>query len=347
MHIVLVGTGVLPIPPTGYGGVERTIAELGEALRAAGEQVTILNEVRHGRSTDEYWFARGLPRKIRELGPEVVHASTPVVANRLALAGIPYVYTTHSRHWFEQSAWSHRWGLWLERRAVRRSAAPVALTDRLRAEIARRVPTADGALRVIPIGVDPARFRPDWAARTGHRAIGLGVVRPFKRWELAAAALRGTGFSLRILGPSPDPEYAARVRAAGEGVEILGEVSEADLLKALGESDLMLHPSRVELLAGAVIQGLASGLPVLGAGPVADLVEPGTGACAPEGATEEQIVAFLRARALEYGADPARRRADGTAARAVAERRFSWARVAEAHVAMYREVARAHPAIRR
>jgi alpha-maltose-1-phosphate synthase len=347
VHVVLVGTGVLPIPPTGYGGVERTISELAVALRKNGHRVTIVQEVRHGRSVDEYRFALDLPRRLRRLDADVLHASTPVVANRLALAGVPYAYTTHSRHWFEQSAWTHRWGLFLERRAVRASVAPVALTDRLRSEVARRVPSAAGRLRVIPIGVDPERFRPDWTVRTGRRAIGLGIVRPLKRWELAAAALRGTGVSLRIVGPTPDPEYAARVRAAGENVELLGEVSEAELRRALGESDLMVHPSRVELLAGAVIQGLASGLPVLGAGPVADLVEPGTGACAPPSATDAEIVAYLHARAVEYAGDPVRRRADGEAARAVAERRFSWARVAEAHGSMYDEVARAHPLSRR
>jgi glycosyltransferase involved in cell wall biosynthesis len=347
VRIALVGTGVLAIPPLGYGGVERTIAELGEALRAAGNEVTILNEVRRGRSTDEYRFAVRLPARVRALEADVVHASTPVVANRLAVAGIPYVYTTHSRHWFEQSAWTHRWGLFLERRAVRRAVAPVALTDRLRTEIARRVPSSAGSLRVIPIGVDPARFRPDWSARTGHRAIGVGVVRSFKRWELAAAALRGTGISLRIIGPAPDPEYAARVVAAGDDVQILGEVPEPGLRRALGESDLMMHPSRVELLAGAVLQGLASGLPVLGADPVADLVEPGTGACAPTAATDEEIVEFLRVRALELIADPGQLRTEGEAARRVAERRFSWARVAEAHGAMYEEVARARPLSRR
>jgi glycosyltransferase involved in cell wall biosynthesis len=340
VHIVLVGTGVLPIPPSGYGGVERTIAELATALRAAGHTVTIVNEVRRGRTIDEYWFAVGLPRAIRALRGDVVHASTPVVANRLAWAGIPFAYTSHSRHWFERTSARHRWGLYLERRAVRRSIAPVALTDRLRAEIARRVPSSAHSLRVIPIGVDPERFRPDWSARTGARAIGVGVVRPFKRWELAAAALRGTGISLRIVGPAPDAEYAQQVRAAGDAVEISGEISEDDLRHALAESDLMVHPSRVELLAGAVVQGLSAGLPILGAAPVADLVEPGCGACAPESLNEEQIVAFLRARALEYASDPGRRRRDGEAARAVAERRFSWARVAEAHGAMYEEMAR-------
>ncbi len=343
MRIVLVGTGVLPIPPTGYGGVERTIAELAEALGRSGHVVSIVNEVRRGRSLDEYWFSLGLPKKLSREAYDVVHASTPVVANRLGGARIPYVYTTHSRHWFERDSWRARWGYFLERRAVRRATVPIALTDRLRREIASRVPSVARSLAVIPIGVDVEKFRPEWSARTGRTALGVGVVRPFKRWELAARALKGTGFRLRLIGPTPDPDYATRVRAEGDHVEILGEVPETELRRALAEGDLLLHPSRVELLAGAVLQGLSSGLPVLGAAPVADLVEPGTGACAPDRATDEEIVAFLRSQVVAYAADPGRLRTEGTAARQVAERRFSWERVAEAHVALYREAASLRP----
>ncbi len=335
MRILLVGTGVQPIPPTGYGGVERTIAEFSDALRRAGEEVTVVNEVRRGRSLDEYWFALGLPRLLRDLEFDVLHASTPVVANRLALAGVPYVYTTHSRHWFERVGLRQRFGFWLERRAVRRAAATVALTERLASEVRRRT-GGRGRLEVIPIGVDTERFRPRWDRRTGNRVLGVGVVRPFKRWELAAAALRGTGTRLTIAGPIPDPEYAARVRAAGEGVELAGEVDQTRLEELYGESDLLVHPSRVELLPGAVLQGLAAGLPVVGCEVIASLLEPGvTGFATAPNAGEPAIVDGLREAFRLLLGDPSRRRAMGEAARASAVSRFSWATVVERHRALY------------
>jgi glycosyltransferase involved in cell wall biosynthesis len=340
VRIALVGTGVQPIPPTGYGGVERTVAEFARALRAAGEEVTIVQRVRRGRSLDEYLFARELPKLLRNEAYDIVHASTPVVANRLAGLGRPFVYTTHSRHWYLRRTLTDLWGLSLERRAVRRAEATVALTAALAERI--RAQTADAPpkrLRVIPIGVDADRFAPDWSARTGRRALGVGLVAPFKRWELAARALKGTGLELAIAGPAPDASYAARVRAAGDRVTLLGELDEATLARRYAESDLLVHPSRVELLAGVVLQGLAAGLPVLGAEPVAELVEDSvTGWTAPVGSTDDSIAEFLGYRARRLTADDPMRRRMGEAARASALRRFAWPAVVEAHRALYGEV---------
>lgn len=337
MRILLAGTGVQPIPPTGYGGVERTIAEFGAALTAAGQTVTILNEVRRGRSIDELRFARSLRRRIRAGEYDVLHASTPLVAHALAQRRWPFVYTSHSRHWFEARGLGGRWGRHVERRAVRESAATVALTDRLRREILRQCgpPVAD-RVAVIPIGVATDRFVPRWEGRTGRRAIGVGVVRPFKRWEIAARALAGTGWELTIVGPTPDPRYAAEVRAAGEGVRLAGELPEDDLRRALSEADLMVHPSRVELLAGAVLQGMSSGLPVLGSAAVADLVPSGAGA-APAGESDAaDLTRFLREHAVEYLRSPSRLREEGQRARQWAEARFAWPAVVGAHLELYR-----------
>ncbi len=336
MRVVLVGTGVQPIPPTGYGGVERTIAEFADALRRAGHEALVLNEVRHARSSDEYRFALRLPERVRALAGDVVHASTPVVANRLALARVPFVYTTHSRHWFEATGLGGRWGRFLEVRAVRRAAHVVALTDRLRDRLLERAGASLAPrLSVIPLGVDADRFQPDWPRRGGRRALGVGVVAPFKRWELAARALSGTGWRLRIVGPTPDRAYADALRRLGPHVTLSGELPDAGLRDAYAESDLLLHPSRVELLAGAVVQGLAAGLPVLGAAPVASLIGEGCGGAVDVTADDAAIEAFLRQRVLDYDREPARLRHDGEAARASAIARFAWPAVVAAHLSVY------------
>ena len=339
MRITLVGTGVQAIPPVGYGGVERTIAEFADALRSAGHAPVVVNRVRHGRSVDEYLFSLSVPAMVRAARGDVVHASTPVVANRLAMAGIPFVYTTHSRHWFARAGARQRFGFWLERRAVARARATVALTDVLRSEIARRVPSAAHRLAVIPIGVDAARFRPDPAARTGRVALGVGVVAPMKRWEVAAAAAGDAGWTFRLLGPTPDASYAERVRAAGPSVELLGEVTDDELRREYARADVLVHPSRVEVLAGAVLQGLSAGLPVLGADPVAGLVDPGrTGWTSPPGADDAALRAFFadRLRALS---DDGVRRTMSAAARATAETKYAWASVVRAHLELYERVA--------
>jgi glycosyltransferase involved in cell wall biosynthesis len=335
VRIALVGTGVQAIPPVGYGGVERTIAEYADALRSAGHDPVVLNRVRHGRSVDEYLFSLSVPAMVRETGAEVVHASTPVVANRLSLAGIPFVYTTHSRHWFERAGARQRFGFWLEQRAVRGARATVALTPALRDEIVRRVPRAGSRIEVIPIGVDTERFRPDPSARTGRVALGVGVVRPMKRWELAARAAQEAGWSFRLVGPTPDPGYAEGLRAIGPAVELLGEVTDDELRREYARADVLLHPSRVEILAGAVLQGLSAGLPVLGAAPVGALVDDGrTGWTARSGSSDAEIEGFLASHLRELSDRTVRERLSEEA-RFVALDRYSWKSVVRAHLGLY------------
>jgi glycosyltransferase involved in cell wall biosynthesis len=339
VRVVLIGGGVHPIPPTGYGGTERFIADLATALRAAGHDARVVNQVRHRRQRDEYPFAWHLPRLLREEPYDVLHANSPVVGNRLAGKGLPYVYTTHSRHWFYRERWTHRVGYWLERRAVRKASAPIALTDRLATAMRAAVGPTRRPIEVIPFGVDTDRLRPDWSVRTGTAALGVGVVAPFKRWELAATALAGSGVRLTIVGPVADPAYGRTVRAIGDHVALAGEVSDDDLVQRFARSDFLVHPSGVELLPGAVIQGLAAGLPVLG-GPALDgLVENDrTGWVVPD-ADRSAFVRATGAHARALKEDAGLRRRMGDAARASAEARFAWPSVVARYVAVYRAVA--------
>lgn len=338
VRVLLIGGGVHPIPPTGYGAVERILDEFRRALVAAGVEAEVVNRVRKRRMRDEYPFAWELPSLLRGQRYDVLHANTPVVANRLAGRQLPFVYTSHSRHWFYRERWTHRWGYFLERRAVRRATAVVALTDPLAATMRRVVRPPLPPLAVIPFGVDTARFRPIPGARTGRRALGVGVVAPFKRWEIAARALRGTGISLTVVGPRPDPAYAALVRSAGDSVTLTGEVDPAELVRLYGESDFLVHPSSVEVLSAAVVEALASGLPVLGGPAVAGVVDDGrTGWVVP--ATENGALADgLRAHATALAEDPTLRARMGAESRGVAESRYAWPRVVERHLEVYRDV---------
>jgi glycosyltransferase involved in cell wall biosynthesis len=340
VKVLLVGTGAHSIPPHGYGAVERVLFEYGQALEHAGHPVRILNEVRGTGSLAEYRFALRLPSRLLRESYDIVHVSTPVVANRLALAGIPYIYTSHSRHWFWRQTWRHRWGFWLERRAVRGAAAAVALTPAVEAAMRRTTAIPPGVpLRVIPYGVNADDYAPAWDLRTGRRALGVGLVLPLKRWEVAAAALKGTGITLRIAGPTPDAAYSARVRAAGEGVELLGEVDEPRLRQLYAESDLLLHPSVVEVLPRAVLEAMASGLPVVGSSAIG-AVFPDEKAGLVSGAETdlEDLVRFFRASVEQLAGDERLRREMGETARAIARETYSWDRVVAAHVALYRDV---------
>ncbi len=338
MRVLLLGGGVQPIPPTGYGAVEQILADLKVSLEAAGQEVAVVNRVRHRRMRDEYPFAWELPRLIERERYDVLHANTPVVANRLAWNGYPYVYTSHSRHWFYRERLSHRWGYWLERRAVRHARAVIALTEPLAATMRSTVRPPLPPVTVVPFGVDDRRFAPAWERRTGRRALGVGVVAPFKRWHVAAAALKSSGLSLRIAGPIVSTAYAAVVRQSGSEVELLGEVGPEELERLFAESDFLVHPSAVEVLSATVLEALAAGLPVIGGEAVRGVVDEGlTGWVVPEG--PRMPLEEFRRHAVDLARDDALRRRMGDAGRRVAQDRFSWPRIAAQHIAIYRSVA--------
>ena len=341
VKVLLVGTGAHPIPPMGYGAVERILFEYAHALEGAGHSAHILNEVYAGSSIPEYRFALRLPSLVRREQYDVLHASTPVVANRLAGAGLPFVYTSHSRHWFWKQTWRHRWGAWLERRAVRRAAGVVALTEAVAAAMRSTLPSGFAVpISVIPYGLEAAGWAPAWEQRTGRRALGVGVVLPLKRWELAAAALKGTGVRLRIAGPVSDAVYAAQVRAAGDDVEFLGEVDQARLRQLYAESDLLLHPSVVEVLPRSVLEAMASSLPVIGSSVIGSMFPGGRGGFAsPPGASPAELIHFLRTNAQRLVADAALRRQVGEAGREVVVQNYSWDQIVAKHLELYQQLA--------
>ena len=332
------GTGVEPIPPTGYGGVERSLAEYAGALRRSGIAVRIVQTVRRRRSIDEYWFAWELGSLDVRAGEEVLHASTPVVANRLAQRRLPYVYTTHSRHWFLTRSLTDRWGLFLERRAVARSFTTVALTPRLAETMARSLPgRSRPPISVIPLGVDSDRFRPGPAPGDPTIALGVGAVIPAKRWEVAVAALRGTRIRMRLAGPIPDAALAHHLRESGP-VDLLGEIPDDQLVREYQGAGMLLHPSGVELLPGVVLQAFACGLPVLGGPALAGLVRDGVDGRllpGPDPAVPSREVAQWRAAAVALADSKDDRQSWGEAARERARTEFTWGSVVERHLPIY------------
>ncbi|NNN17270.1 MAG: glycosyltransferase family 4 protein [Thermoplasmata archaeon] len=338
MRIVLVGTGVYPIPPPGYGAIERLIAQYAHALQVAGQSVSVLQEVRRQQPVDEYWFAGRLKGLLHSQTADIVHAQTPVVGNRLASLGVPYVYTTHSRNWFSVRGLTQRWGFRLERRAISRSAATICPTDRLNAEVSRRLGTHRPAeLPTIPIGIDVNSWRPAESPPGTVSALAVGAVIPIKRWEQAVAALAGTGIRLRLVGPVPDRVYAERVRSAGP-VEILGEIPDAQLREEYHAASFLIHPSASEILPVAVLQAFACGIPVIGSEAIRPVLDDGVVGFIAVPDSRSNLAPSLRALAVQLRDDAPLRARLGAGARRSAEERYSWPKIVTAHLDLYEAV---------
>jgi glycosyltransferase involved in cell wall biosynthesis len=147
---------------------------------------------------------------------------------------------------------------------------------------------------------------------------------------LALAGLKDLEWEWRIAGDGPQlPGLQALIQEHGlQGrVHFLGWQTTEQLKKQYAEANLFLFPSRHEGMPNAVLEAMASGLPVVAtniAGNEELVVNGETGALVPvEDATA------LRERLRPFLSEAKMREKMGSAARPRVEGLFSWTRVAE------------------
>jgi glycosyltransferase involved in cell wall biosynthesis len=140
-----------------------------------------------------------------------------------------------------------------------RGAITVSVADRTAEEVRRFYRVAVD--EVIPNGIDTANFSP--GDRAGAReALGLdqdrrlalfvGRVEPRKGSDVVVRGARQAGYELLIAGPDPAP-----------GASHLGVLDPIRLAQAYRAADCLLFPTRYEACSLAILEALASGLPVL------------------------------------------------------------------------------------
>lgn len=311
--------------------------------------------------------ARGLRRILRAVDIDVVHANwllpaAPIVAVALRGRKQPMVVSCHGSGVFlaEKRKWAAsaaRWGL---RRAAAVTACSRDLTRRVAALSPQPVP------EWIPYGVDVARFRPlEFEQRAAERdelgrrfgvpatapwVLGVGRLvykKGFEHLVRAMATVRERVPDARLLiagdGPLRDDLLATAVDSGTtDALRLLGPISHADLPSLYAAADIVAVPSvygpggNVDGLPNVFLEGLASGTAVV-ASRVAGIPDIGrdgdTVALVPEADAEA-----LGAAIAELLVDDRRRRALGAAARADAEARLDWDRVAERFEGLYASV---------
>lgn len=365
------------------GGVVHTLA-LAETLAAAGQDVTVWALARGGDETffravdprvdvrlvpvadrDGEEFGARVARSIRTLGEEfarartsydIVHAQDCITANAVIAAGARCVRTVHHLDAFTtpQLAACHE-------RAITEPYVHVCVSAAVAAELragwglsATVIPNGVAAARfAAAAGPDPAavRARATWRERFGAYVLSVGGIEPRKgSLELldAMADLRelaGREVPLVIAGGTTLFDYRD-YRAAWETraleldlhPQVLGPVDEDDLPSLVAAAGVFAFPSTKEGFGLAAMEALAAGVPVVAADlPVLREVFAGAAAFTnPTGFGAALHTALTRP-------DPAR----ATAGRALATR-HTWAAAADAHLALYRRLARevASPAVR-
>jgi glycosyltransferase involved in cell wall biosynthesis len=298
----------------------------------------------------------GVTRAVRAFRPDVIHLVTEYT---LGLTGlrlarrlqVPTVASFHSNipgtlpyygfGWAEERCWAYlRWF---------HSQARVTFCP---GETSRRILESRGFqnVQVWARGVDTERFAPGHLSdhvRKRHGAgeaihlLYVGRLAPEKDLTVLFDAYRRLA-SLRLPQPAHltvvgDGGYSAHMRSlAPPGVTFTGYLEGAELSRAYSSADVFVFPSRVDTLGNAVLEALASGLPVVGVaeGGTLENVRDGVNGvlCAPG-----DPVAFARAVERLAGDADLRRRM-GTNARRWAEER-TWERAFAPLTAAYRELA--------
>jgi glycosyltransferase involved in cell wall biosynthesis len=325
------------VPPVTYGGTERVVAYLTDALVELGHDVTLFAS---GDSSSRARLVAAAPRSLRldttcrdTMAPQirelelvsrmahrfdVLHFHTGFLHLPLARRlETPSVTTMHGR--LDLPELARLMGDFSD-------AAFVSISDHQRGPY----PHQNWCATVhhgLPAGLLPFRPTPD---RNPYVAF-VGRISPEKRLDRAIEITRRAGFELRVAAKidAADKEYFEREIAPlmeQPHVRYLGEIGEADKAELLGGARALLFPiDWPEPFGMVVIEALSCGTPVLAwpHGSVPELLEPGV-----TGWIVDSIDAAVDSLAQVDAIDRA-------ACRAAFEARFTAARMARDYAAVY------------
>ena len=304
--------------------------------------------VGRGLSRELRWFPLSLPRQARALGLDLLHCPMPLAPVRCP---VPLVLTVMDAMAWEHPEWFGRALVAQHRlvvaRAARRAARVLAPSQHSAGRIAEVLGVDPQRIDVTPYAPDP-QFTPgprDDAALArlgveGRYVLTVGTLQPRKNLESALQAFERLMFAgidrrLVVVGARGWRDDELIVRLGGlhgsHQVQVLGRVSDPDLVALYRGADCLLYCSRGEGFGFPPLEAMACGTPVVCssttsvgevAGSAAALVDP-----EDVGQIERELGDVLSSPKRQ--ADLSRRGRERAA-------QFSWDRCARATLAAYR-----------
>ncbi|MDA8095214.1 MAG: glycosyltransferase family 4 protein [Betaproteobacteria bacterium] len=323
------------IPPKLYGGTERVVSYLTEALVKLGHEVTLFAS---GDSQTRARLRPGTPRAIR-LDPQ---AWDPFAPHVLMLQQV-----CNERDNFDVL---HFHIDYLHFPLSRAMGWPGLTTLHGRLDLPELVPLYREFTDMPLVSISNAQRTPlSWAnwqatiyhglpldlytpqAERGHYLAFLGRISPEKGIDRAIEIAQRAGVPLKIAAKVDrvDRDYfeeKIKPLLAQPGIEYIGELGERDKDRFLGQALALLFPiDWPEPFGLAVIEANACGTPVVAfrRGSIPEIIENGVSGFVVDNA-EEAVVAVEQASSL-----------DRRACRTVFEQRFAVERMAREYVAVY------------
>ncbi|HET6906150.1 MAG TPA: glycosyltransferase family 4 protein [Rhodanobacteraceae bacterium] len=324
------------VPPHQYGGTERVVAYLSEALVAAGHEVTLFASGdstarvklracspqalrgQHGVCDPQLWWTLQFQAVLDQAADfDVVHFHGGYLHFPLEACLPPHLTTLHGRLDFDPPQFYARYP----------DSPLVSISE------AQRKPWPRAAwLRTIHHGL-PRNLLHAGPGDGGYLAF-IGRLSPEKRVDRAIEIARRAGLPLKIAAKIDDADAAyvaqsVRPLLDQAGVEFLGEANEWQKQELLAHAAALLFPiDWPEPFGLVMIEALACGTPVIAyaQGSVPEIIEHGRSGFLVD-SIEAAVSAVRRVHEISRGE-----------CRRVFEQRFTAERMASDYVAAYRAV---------
>jgi glycosyltransferase involved in cell wall biosynthesis len=210
--------------------------------------------------TQELRMAVGVPLLLRRLRPAVAHFIHALPLH----CPCPAVVTVQDLSWERDPSVFGRWDLLIfklfVRRAVRKSARVLAISERTKRDLVELYGTRSEKIVVTPLAPDPA-FRP--AEEHDSFLLFVSAIEPRKDPLAAVDAANAVGRKLVVVGPRKDEGLAAEL--VRRGADVRGYVPKEELIRLYQRAACLVFPSRYEGFGLPVVEAMACGTPVVAA----------------------------------------------------------------------------------
>jgi autotransporter strand-loop-strand O-heptosyltransferase len=250
MKVIQVHLGLLPIPPNGWGAVEKIIWEYHQNLNKNGLRCEIkyLNDITYTDDT-------------------IVHVHVANLANECHKRGIPYIFTIHDHHayLYGKNSASFRENLQAIENSVLSTCPAKYLVDYFGSKKLRYFPHAVNTDQFVYKNKIKSNIKLLCVANNGY-ANNPSADRKGFRYAIQAA--KDLNLPITVAGPSNNKIFFESLSQELNNYEKLNKVfdlNENDLIELYNDHDIFIHASELE--AGhpnlTLLEAMSCGLPVV------------------------------------------------------------------------------------
>ena len=152
----------------------------------------------------------------------------------------------------------------IERKVFNGADSIVVTSEEAKEAITSRFPQLSSKIDIIPNGVDVSLFKPPEKEKESGRVLCfVGRLAPEKNLETLFSALKNIDAELRVIGKGPLKKRLEGVAAGNPKISFHGTVPNGQLPLFFNRSNVFVFPTLYEGHPKALIEAMASGLPVV------------------------------------------------------------------------------------